>query len=70
MNCQKFLDDPILLPSPYLVQPNALPDAFAHLMEVLNDLMSLAREFWHNSLTTSFASQQNALSRPENTHSL
>jgi hypothetical protein len=70
MNCHKFLNDSIMLPSPYLVQSNASSDAFAHLMEVLNDLMSPAREFCDNSLTASFASQQGVPSRRENMHNL
>jgi hypothetical protein len=36
INCQKFLDDPISMSLPYVVQSDASPDAFSHLMEILN----------------------------------
>jgi hypothetical protein len=35
-HCQKFLDDPTLLSSPYMVQSNASPGAFTHFIEILN----------------------------------
>jgi hypothetical protein len=62
INCHKFHDDPILLSLPYVVQSDALPDAFSHSMQILDfsepqfslqitdDLMLLAREFGHNEL--------------------
>jgi hypothetical protein len=72
------MDDLVLLSSPYLVQSDASPDAFAHFMEVLdgpepqlspqitNNLMSLEREFGHNGLITSFALQHGVPSHQEN----
>jgi hypothetical protein len=38
MNCQKFIDDPILLSAPDVIQSNASSDAFAHFMEILDSL--------------------------------
>jgi hypothetical protein len=79
MNCQQFLDDPVLVSSPYVVQLDASPDNFAHFMEVLEAqssqkiahyLMSLAREFGHNGLIASFSSQQGVPTRQENVHNL
>jgi hypothetical protein len=35
-HCQKFLDDPTLLSSPYMVQPNVSPGAFTHFTEILD----------------------------------
>jgi hypothetical protein len=35
-DCQKFLDDPTLLSSPYIVQSNVSPGAFTHFMEILD----------------------------------
>jgi hypothetical protein len=67
INCQKFLDDPILLSVPYVIRSDASPDAFSHFMEILNgsepqfspqiadDLLLLAREFGHNNLIATFA---------------
>jgi hypothetical protein len=67
---QKFLDDPTLLSSPYMVQSNVSLDAFRHFMEILDgtelqfcpetfdDLMLLAREFGHNSLITYLVPQR------------
>jgi hypothetical protein len=78
MNCQKFLDDPILLSVPYVVQSNAWLYAFAYFMETLNGsepqfspqitnkLILLAREFRHNGMITTFALRQDVPSRREN----
>jgi hypothetical protein len=61
-HCQKFLDDPILLLSPYVAQSNSSPDTFAHCMkildgaelqffpEIINDLLLFTRELGHNRL--------------------
>jgi hypothetical protein len=69
-HCQKFLDDPISVSSPYVVQSDVSPDAFMHFMEILNgaeiyfstetsdDLMLLAREVGHNSLITRLVRQR------------
>jgi hypothetical protein len=35
-HCQKFLDDPTLLSSPYAVQSNVSPGGFTHFMEILD----------------------------------
>jgi hypothetical protein len=82
MNCQKFLDDPIVPLVPYVVQSDASLDAFSHLMESLNgsepqfspqisdDLMLLAREFGHNGLLAIFALRQDVPSRRENVRDL
>jgi hypothetical protein len=35
-HCQNFLDGPILLSLPYMVQPNVSPGAFTHFMEILD----------------------------------
>jgi hypothetical protein len=35
-HCQKFIDDPTLLPSPYMVESNVSPGTFAHFMEILD----------------------------------
>jgi hypothetical protein len=35
-HCHKFLDDPTLLSSPYMVQLNVSPDAFTHFMQILD----------------------------------
>jgi hypothetical protein len=63
-HCQKFLDDPFLLSSPYVVQSDVSPDAFTHFMEILScaelhfppetydDLMLLAQEFGRKSSGT------------------
>jgi hypothetical protein len=78
INSQKFLDDPILLSVPYVVQSDASPDAFSHFMEILNgseprfspqiadDRMLSAREFRHNDLIATFAPRQIVPSRQEN----
>jgi hypothetical protein len=64
---QKFLDDPIILSTPYVIQSNAYPDRFRHSMEILDgvelhllpdtfdNLMLLAREFGYNGLVGSLA---------------
>jgi hypothetical protein len=64
-HCQKFLDDPTLLPSPYMVQSNVSPGALIHFMEILggsephfpqetvDDLILLAQESGHNGLIAS-----------------
>jgi hypothetical protein len=78
INCQKFLDDPILLAPPDVVQSDASPDAFSHFMNILNgsepqfspqiadDLMLLGRGFGHNDLIATFAPRQDVSSRREN----
>jgi hypothetical protein len=75
INCQKCLDDPILLSVPYVVQSDALPDAFSHFIEILNgsepqfspqsanNLMVLAREFGHNSVIATLVPRQIVPSR-------
>jgi hypothetical protein len=80
--CQKFLDDPSILPSPYVVQSNVSPDAFAHFMEILDgaelhfspetfdDLVLLAREFGHNNLITHLVPQRDFPRREGNVHEL
>jgi hypothetical protein len=82
VNRRKFIGDPILLSSPYVVQSDASPDASTHLMEVLDgpeaqsslqisdDLMSLARESGHNGAVSSFASQRGVPKSQENAHGL
>jgi hypothetical protein len=82
MNCQRFMNDPILLSSSYVVQSDASPDVFAHFMEgldsseaqfspqIADDLISLAREFGHNGLISSFGLHQGVPSRQENVHDL
>jgi hypothetical protein len=35
-HCQKFIDDPTLLSSPYMVQSNVSPGAFIRFMEILD----------------------------------
>jgi hypothetical protein len=35
-HCEKFLDDPTLLSSPYMVQSNVSSGAFTHFMEILD----------------------------------
>jgi hypothetical protein len=68
-HCQKFLDDPTLLSSPYMVQSNVSPGAFTHFMEILDgsephfaheivdDLILLAQGFEHNGLIASLVPQ-------------
>jgi hypothetical protein len=82
INGQTFLDDPILLSAPYVVQSDASPDAFVYLMEILNgsepqfspqithDLMLLARESGHNGLIATFAPQPDVPSHQENVRDL
>jgi hypothetical protein len=81
-DCQKFLNDPIFFSSPYVVQSNVSPDAFTHLMEILDgaelyfspetyeNLMLLAREFGHNSLITLLVPQRDLPGREGNAHGL
>jgi hypothetical protein len=69
-HCQKLLDDPTLLSSPYMVQSNVSPGAFTHFMEILDgsephfsqqtvdDLILLAQEFGYNSLIASLVAQR------------
>jgi hypothetical protein len=78
INCQKFLDDPILLSLPYVIQSDASPDAFSHFMEILNgsetqfspqiadDLMLLARKFEHNHMIATFNPRQDVPTHREN----
>jgi hypothetical protein len=81
-HCQKFLDDSTLLSSPYMVQSNVSPGAFAHFMEILDgseqhfwqktvdDLIFLAQEFRHNSLIASLVPQRDLPRHEENGHEL
>jgi hypothetical protein len=81
-HCQKFLDDPTLLSSPYMVQLNVSPDAFTHFMEILDgaephfsqetvdDLMLLAQKFGHNGLITILVPQRGIPRYEENVHDL
>jgi hypothetical protein len=67
--CQKFCDDPSLVPSPYMIQSNMSPDTFTRFLqrldgaepnfspETFNDLMLLKREFGQNSLITRLVPQ-------------
>jgi hypothetical protein len=78
INCQKFLDDPILLSLPYVIQSDTSLDAFSHFMEILNgsepqfspqivdDLMLLARDLVHNGLLATFAPEPGVPSDQEN----
>jgi hypothetical protein len=64
-HCQKCLDDPTLIWSPYMVQSNVSPGTFTHFMEMpdgsephfpqetVDDLILLAQEFGHNGLIAS-----------------
>jgi hypothetical protein len=68
-HCQKFLDDPTLLSSPYMVQSNVSRGAFNYFMEILDgakpyfsqetvdDLILLAQESGHNGLIASLVPQ-------------
>jgi hypothetical protein len=68
-HCQKLLDDPTLLSSPYMVQPNVSPGAFTHFIEILDgaephfsqetgdDRMLLVSKFGHNGLIASLVPQ-------------
>jgi hypothetical protein len=81
-HCHKFLDDPTLLSSPYVVQSNVSPGAFTHFMEILDgaevhfsqetvdDLMLLAQEFGHNGLIASLVPQRDVPSHEENVYDL
>jgi hypothetical protein len=78
--CQKFRSDPILLPSPYVIQSHVSVDAFTHFTEILgaaerhsypeisDDLMLLAREFGRNSLITCLVPQRDFPMREGNIH--
>jgi hypothetical protein len=67
INFQKFLEDPMSLSLPYVVQLDASPDAFSHFMEILNgsepqvapqiadDLLLWSRAFGHHGLLATFA---------------
>jgi hypothetical protein len=79
-HCQKFIDDPTLLSSPYMVQSNVSPGAFTHFMEILDgaephfsqeavdDLILLAQESGHNSLIASLVPQRDVPRYEENVH--
>jgi hypothetical protein len=79
-HCQKFLDDPSLLSSPYMVQSNVSPGAFTHFIEILNgsephfsqetvdDLILLAQESGHNGLIASSVPQRDIPRHEENVH--
>jgi hypothetical protein len=81
-HCQKFLDDPTLLPSPYMFQSNVSPGAFTHFMvifdgaephfshETVDDLMLLAQQFGHNGLIASLVRQRDVPRHEENVHDL
>jgi hypothetical protein len=79
-HCQKFLDDPTLLSSPYMVQSNVSRGVFTHFMEILDgsephfsqetvdDLILLAQEFEHNGLIASLVPQRDVPRYEENVH--
>jgi hypothetical protein len=81
-HCQKFLDDPLLLSSPYVVQSGVSPDAFTYFMEIhsgaelhfspetSDDRMLLARKFAHSSLITHLFPQLDFPRREGNVHEL
>jgi hypothetical protein len=81
-HCQKFLDNPTLLSSPYMVQSNVSPGAFTHLMQILDgsephfsqetvdDLILLAQKFRHSSLIASLVPQREVLRHEENVYAL
>jgi hypothetical protein len=68
--CEKFLDGPILLFTPDVVQSNVSSDAFTHFTEIYNNVEShlppetvdglvlLAQKFVSNRLTLSLAPQR------------
>jgi hypothetical protein len=79
---QKFLYDPTLLSSPYMVQGNVSPGAFTHFIKILDgaephfsqetvdDLILLAQEFGHNGLIASVLPQRDIPKHEENVHDL
>jgi hypothetical protein len=79
-HCQKFLDDPTLISSPYMVQSNVSPGAFTHFMEMLDgaephlsqetvdDLILLAQEFRYNGLIASLVPQRDVPRHEENVY--
>jgi hypothetical protein len=81
-HCQKFLDDPTLLSSPYVVQSNVSPGASTHFMEILNGsepdfsqetvdgLILLAQVFGHNSLIASLVPQRDVPRHEEKVYDL
>jgi hypothetical protein len=81
-HCQKFLDNPILLSSPYVIQSVVPPDDFTHFMEILggaelhfspdtsDDLIKLAREFGHNGLIARVVPQRDFSRLEGNVHEL
>jgi hypothetical protein len=81
-HCQKFLDDPTLLSSLYVVQSNVSPGTFTHFMEILDgaephfshetvdDLVLLAQEFGHISLIASLVEQPDVSRHEENVYDL
>jgi hypothetical protein len=81
-HCQKFLDDPILLPALYMVQSNGSPEPFSHFMEILDnaeprfsqeiidDMVLLAREFGEGSLIASLVPHGDVPRHEENGHDL
>jgi hypothetical protein len=81
-HCQKFLDDPILLSSHYMVQSNVSPGTFTHFMEILagaeprfsqetvDDLILLAQEFGHNGLIANLVPQRDVPRHEENVYDL
>jgi hypothetical protein len=83
LNCYtNVFDNPNLLSSPYAVQSNVPLDAFTHSMEILDgtelhfspetfdDLVLLAREFEHNSLSMRVVLQRDFPRREGNLHEL
>jgi hypothetical protein len=79
-HCQEFLDDPILLSSPHMVQSNVSPGPFTNFTEILNgseprfsqetvdDLILLVHEFGHNGLIASLVPQRDIPRHEENVH--
>jgi hypothetical protein len=79
-HCQKFLDDPTLLSSYYMVQSNVSLGDFTHFMEILDgaephfsqetvdDLILLAQEFGYNGLIFSLVPQRDVPRHEENVH--
>jgi hypothetical protein len=81
-HCKKFLDDPTLLSSLYIVQSNVSGGAFTPFVEILDgaeahfsqetigDLILLAQEFGHNGLIASLVAQRDIPRHEENVHNL
>jgi hypothetical protein len=81
-HCQKILDDPTLLSSPYMVRSNVSPGGFTHFMvildgsepylsqETVDDLMLLAQESGHNGLIANLVPQRDVPRYEENAYDL